>query len=83
MYCNFKIIVLINQVKNINKPPLLYKRGFLKVVVLGIQMKTYNLDEYNTSKLNHKTEKKCDNLYQLDKKGIIKKYIQFYHMKWK
>jgi len=28
MYCNFKIIVLINQVKNINKNPLLYKRGF-------------------------------------------------------
>jgi len=28
MYCNFKIIVLINQVKNINKNPILYKIGF-------------------------------------------------------
>ena len=52
---------------NISTPNMRLKR------LIGIHMKTYNLDEYNTSKLNYKTEEKCDNLYQPDKKGIIRK----------
>ena len=41
--------------------------------LIGEQIKTYNLDEYNISKLNYKTEEKCHNLYQCDKKGVIRK----------
>ena len=52
---------------NVSTPNMRLKR------LMGIQMKTYNLDEYNTSKLNYKTEEKCENLYQHDKKGIIRK----------
>ena len=28
--------------------------------------KVYNIDEYNTSKLHHKTEEECGNLYHID-----------------
>jgi hypothetical protein len=52
---------------NVSTPNMRLKR------LIGTQMKTYNLDEYNTSKLNYKTEEKCENLYQPDKKGIIRK----------
>ena len=52
---------------NVSTPNMRLKR------LIGLQMKTYNLDEYNTSKLNYKTEEKCENLYQPDKKGIIRK----------
>jgi len=34
--------------------------------LIGTHIKTYNLDEY-------KTEEQCHNLYQHDKKGIIRK----------
>ena len=53
--------------ENISTPNMRLKR------LIGTQIKTYNLDEYNTSKLNYKTEEKCENLYQPDKKGIIRK----------
>ena len=52
---------------NVSTPNMRLKR------LIGLQMKTYNLDEYNTSKLNYKTEEQCENLYQYDKKGIIRK----------
>lgn len=52
---------------NISTPNIRLKR------LIGLQMKTYNLDEYNTSKLNYKTEEQCENLYHYDKKGIIRK----------
>jgi hypothetical protein len=52
---------------NVSTPNMKLKR------LIGNQMKTYNLDEYNTSKLNYKTENECDNLYLLDKKEVIKK----------
>ena len=52
---------------NLSTPNMRLKR------LIGKQMKTYNLDEYNTSKINYKTEKRCENLYQADKKGIMRK----------
>ena len=52
---------------NVSTPNMKLKR------LIGNQMKTYNLDEYNTSKLNYKTENECDNLYLLDKKEVIRK----------
>ncbi len=41
--------------------------------LIGKQMKLYNLDEFRTSKLNHKTEKICENLYLPDVNGVIRK----------
>ena len=41
--------------------------------LLGKQMKLYNLDEFRTSKLNHKTEEACKNLYLPDSKGKSRK----------
>ena len=41
--------------------------------LLGKQMKLYNLDEFRTSKLNHKTEEACENLYLPDSKGKSRK----------
>ena len=52
---------------NLSTPNMRLKR------LIGKQMKTYNLDEYNTSKINYKTEKICENLYQVNKKGIMRK----------
>ena len=52
---------------NISTPNIRLKR------LIGQQIKTYNLDEYNTSKLNYKTETLCENLYLPDKKGVIRK----------
>jgi len=52
---------------NLSTPNMRLKR------LIGTHIKTYNLDEYNTSKLNYKTEEQCENLYQHDKKGIIRK----------
>ena len=40
---------------------------------LGTKYKIYSIDEYNTSKLNHKTEEENNNLYLSDKKGIKRK----------
>ena len=36
-------------------------------------MKVYNLDEFRTSRLNYKTENKCENIYLPDKKGKVRK----------
>ncbi len=52
---------------NLSSPNMRLKR------FIGKQMKSYNLDEYNTSKLNYKTEKECDYLYLEDKKGVPRK----------
>ena len=52
---------------NLSTPNMRLKR------FIGREIKSYNLDEYNTSKLNYKTEEKCDNLYLPDKKGEIRK----------
>jgi hypothetical protein len=41
--------------------------------LIGKQMKIYNLDEFRTSKLNHKTEEVCENLYLPDANGVIRK----------
>jgi hypothetical protein len=41
--------------------------------LIGKQMKLYNLDEFRTSKLNHKTEDICENLYLPDANGVIRK----------
>jgi hypothetical protein len=41
--------------------------------LIGKTMKTYNLDEYNTSKLHWKSEEKCNNLYLPDKKQVLRK----------
>jgi hypothetical protein len=41
--------------------------------LIGKQMKLYNLDEFRTSKLNHKTEEVCENLYLSDLKGKSRK----------
>jgi hypothetical protein len=41
--------------------------------IIGKQMKVYNLDEFRTSKLNHKTEEVCKNLYLPDANGVIRK----------
>jgi hypothetical protein len=35
--------------------------------------KVYLIDEYNTSKLHHKTEEKCENMYIKDRKGVERK----------
>ncbi len=53
------------QMRNfISTPNLGFKRK------LSEQMKVYNLDEFRTSKLNHKTEEICEHLSYTDKKGI-------------
>lgn len=52
---------------NLSTPNMRLKR------LIGREIKSYNFDEYNTSKLNHKTEEKCDNLYLRDKKGDVRK----------
>lgn len=41
--------------------------------LIGKQMKVYNLDDFRTSKLNHKTEEVCENLYLPDANGVIRK----------
>ena len=52
---------------NLSTPNVRFKK------LIGNNMKTYNLDEYNTSKLNYKTETLCENLYLHDKKGVPRK----------
>jgi hypothetical protein len=41
--------------------------------LIGKQIKLYNLDEFRTSKLNHKTEEVCENLYLPDANEVIRK----------
>lgn len=36
---------------------------------LGERFEVFEIDEYRTSCLHHKTEKRCDNAYRLDRKG--------------
>ena len=45
---------------NISTPSTRYKKLLMK------HFKVYNIDEYNTSKLHHKTEEECGNLYHID-----------------
>ena len=40
---------------------------------LAEYFKIYNIDEFRTSCLNHKTENKCENMYLPDKKGTERK----------
>jgi len=56
------------QMKNfISTPNLGLKRK------LNEHYKVYNLDEFRTSLLNYKTNKKCENLYLPDKKQVVRK----------
>lgn len=54
-------------------------RHFISTPGIGIKRKVaekfdvYNLDEFRTSCLNHKTETKCENLYLPDKKNKLQK----------
>ena len=54
-------------------------RNFISTPNIGIKRKiaehffVYNFDEFRTSCLNHKTEKRCENLHLLDKNGISRK----------
>jgi len=57
---------------NCNKGNISTPNNRLKRLI-GKQMKVYNLDEFRTSKLNHKTEEVCENLYLPDAKGVIRK----------
>lgn len=40
---------------------------------LSEKFKIYNIDEYRTSCINHKTLERCENMYLPDKKGVIRK----------
>ena len=56
------------QMKNfISTPNLGLKRK------LNEHYKVYSLDEFRTSLLNYKTNKKCENLYLPDKKQVVRK----------
>lgn len=55
------------RVKYISTPNIGLKRK------LGEYFTIYNIDEYRTSCLHHKTEEKCENLYLPDKKGNMRK----------
>jgi len=54
-------------------------RNFISTPNIGLKRKIskkyeiYNIDEFRTSILNHKTEEKCKNLYLQDKNGIPRK----------
>jgi hypothetical protein len=54
-------------------------RNFISTPMIGIKHKVkekfivYNLDEFRTSCLNHKTEELCDNIYLPDKKKKLRK----------
>ena len=45
--------------------------------LIGKQMKLYNLYEFRTSKLNHKTEEACENLYLPDLKGKLHSVLTY------
>ena len=51
----------------ISTPNLRLKR------VISEHFLVYNIDEFRTSMLNHKTETKCENLYAKDKKNNMRK----------
>lgn len=54
-------------------------RNFISTPNLGIKrklatkFKTYSIDEYNSSKINYKSLEKVQNMYLLDRKGVIRK----------
>jgi hypothetical protein len=54
-------------------------RNFISTPNIGLKrklkerFKVYNIDEFRTSCLNHKTENKCENMYLPDKKGTERK----------
>ena len=54
-------------------------RHYISTPKIGLKRKLherfeiYNIDEFRTSCLNHKTEEKCENLYLPDKKGKSRK----------
>ena len=54
-------------------------KNFISTPNLGLKRKlneyykVYNLDEFRTLLLNYKTNKKCENLYLLDKKQVVRK----------
>ncbi len=54
-------------IKGISTPNITLKRK------LKEYMTVFSIDEFRTSKLHHKTEEECDNLYLPDKKGIMRK----------
>ena len=59
---------LHNRIKgHVSTPNLGLKRK------LAEHIKIYNLNEFRTSCLNHKTEEKCENLWLPDKKGKMRK----------
>jgi len=72
-YSNDHIIIIGDwsigkQMKNfISTPNICLKRK------LKERFKVYNIDEFRTSCLSHKTEDKCENLYQPDKKHKLRK----------
>ena len=55
------------------------KIRYMSTPNLGLKRKineyldVYNIDEFRTSCLYNKTEEKCENLYQPDKKDVIRK----------
>ena len=51
---------------NLSTPNIRLKR------LIGSQIKTYNIDEYNTSKINYKTEGNNSKLYIPDKKKVVR-----------
>ena len=54
-------------------------RNFISTPMISLKRKlrerfnVYNIDEYNTSKLNYVTENKCKNFYYTDKKNKLRK----------
>lgn len=56
-----------SRIKYISTPNKKLKRK------LAEHMTIYDIDEYRTSCLNHKTELRCKNMYLRDKKGITRK----------
>ena len=54
-------------------------RNFMPTPMIGLKrtvaerFSVYNFDEFRTSMLNYKTEKKCDNLYLPNKEGELTK----------
>ncbi len=54
-------------------------KGTISVPEIGIKsrstrrFKVYNVDEFRISCINHKTEKRCENLWLFDKEGVMRK----------
>ena len=50
-------------------------RNFISTSLIGVKRKfeVYNINEFRTSCLHHKTESKCENLYLEDKTNKLRK----------